>query len=555
MANEKRLEIGLFVMRLSISIFFLALIVQKLVTTQLKQEIFEGFYLFGIPDFAIYPLLFCTTVLIIVFFSGLYKTFSYGGLLGMQLVLLASTYKEILNFSKPTYFLFWMNIPLTGILITLFFLRERDVFWTLSKKRNRNLELLNNYYWYHKQRTLEILSSLSHRTGEFNIYLKQIANGVGELIDVDSSVITVCQEDSARILASNLDISDDNSHVSLHGQLTGTVVNSGQVLVVEDTKTCNQEYGKAPAGCRAYLGIPLRTSQGKVIGTICCFHSKPRQFSAQEIEIVELFAERAATAIDNHHLYQQQKQFNQTLETEVTNKTEELRAAQAKLVERERLAAIGEFAASIVHEIRNPFCTIKLVLEYFNKVDLSAGVRKRLSLAQDEANRLAKLLEEILLYAKPNILEFSHIDVNKCIRKVLELQQNIPGIFNKNIEFYPGNDQPLIQGDENKIKQVLINIIQNACEAISPEQKVELQVDSDLNYKEVCIQVRNGGQPIPPDILPLLTQPFFSTKSSGTGLGLAITKRIVEAHNGVFLIESNAEEGTSVTVKLPMALA
>ena len=78
-----------------------------------------------------------------------------------------------------------------------------------------------------------------------------------------------------------------------------------------------------------------------------------------------------------------------------------------------------------------------------------------------------------------------------------------------------------------------------------------MQVDTNLNLKEVCIQVHNGGKPIPPNILPLLTQPFFSTKSSGTGLGLAITKRIVEAHNGEFLIESNPEEGTLVTVKLP----
>ncbi|MGB3641472.1 MAG: ATP-binding protein [Rivularia sp. (in: cyanobacteria)] len=554
MANEKRLEIGLFVMRLSISIFFLALIVQKLITTQLKQDIVEGFYLFGIPNFAIYPLLFFSTALIIVFFSGLYKTFSYGGLLGMQLVILASTYKEMLNFSKPTYLLFWMNIPLTGILITLFLLRDRDIFWTLGKKRNRNLELLNNCYWHHKQRTLEILSSLSHRTGEFNIYLKQIADGVGELIDVDSSVITICQEDFARILASNLDINDDNSHLSLHGQLTGTVVENGQILIVEDTESC-KKYGKAPAGCRAYLGIPLRTSQGKVIGTICCFHSKPRRFSAQEIEIVELFAERAATAIDNHHLYQQQKQFNQTLETEVTNKTEELRAAQAKLVERERLAAIGEFAASIVHEIRNPFCTIKLVLEYFNKVDLSAEVKKRLVLAVDEAKRLEKLLEEILLYAKPQILEVSQIDINKCIQKVLELQQSFPNFINKHIDFHPTETELKVMGDENKIKQVLINIVQNACEAVGSGEKVELQVDSNFNRQEVCIQVSNGGEPIPPDILPLLTQPFFSTKSSGTGLGLAITKRIIEVHNGEFLIESNAEKGTSVTIKLPMAVA
>ncbi|MCJ8283188.1 MAG: ATP-binding protein, partial [Rivularia sp. ALOHA_DT_140] len=324
-------------------------------------------------------------------------------------------------------------------------------------------------------------------------------------------------------------------------------------LIVENTKNSG-EYGKAPEGCRAYLGIPLRTSQGKIIGTICSFHGQPRKFSSQEIEIVELFAERAATIIDNHLLYQQQREFNQILETEVNTKTEELRAAQSQLVERERLAAIGEFAASIVHEIRNPFCTIKLVLEFFRKLDLSTEVRKRLNLALDESKRLEKLLEEILLYAKPHILDISLIDINQCIQKMLNKQLNIPEIFNKNIDFHPATFKPIVQGDEDKIKQVLINIVQNACQAIDIGEEVKLQVDSNPNKEEVYIKVSNGGEPIPPDILPLLTQPFFSTKSSGTGLGLAITKRIVEAHNGEFLIESNPQQGTLVTVKLPMII-
>ncbi len=553
MANEKRLEIGLFVMRLSISIFFLALITQKLFTTQPKQGIFPSFDSLDIPAFTSYPLLFITTALILSFLGGWYKTFSYGGVLSMQLVLLAPTYKEFFKFSEPTDIFLWSTIPLLGTSVSLFLLRDNDNLFTFDKPRSNQNQALNNYYWHHKQRTLEILSSLSHRTSTFSIYLKEIASGVGELIDVDTSVITVCQEGFAQVLASNIDIGSDNSHQSLHGQLTGTVFNSGKCLVVEDTDK-STEHGKAPEGCRAYLGIPLRTSQGKVIGTICCFHGKPRQFSPQEIEIVELFAERAATAIDNHHLYQQQKQFNQTLETEVTNKTEELRAAQAKLVERERLAAIGEFAASIVHEIRNPFCTIKLVLEYFNKVDLSDNVKKRLSLAQDEANRLEKLLSEILLYAKPHILDFSKININKCIHKILELQRNLPATINKKIDFSPAATELFINGDEDKIKQVLINIVQNACEAVDAGEEVNLQVDCNNNQKLCCIQVRNGGEPIPPDILPKLTQPFFSTKSSGTGLGLAITKRIVEAHNGEFVIQSNAEEGTLVTVKLPLAI-
>ena len=555
MTNEKRLEIGLFVMRLSLGVFFIASIIQKLVATQAIQGTFEGFYSLGIPIAAFYPLLFIAAVLIVFFLAGLYKTFSYGALLGIQLSSVFSMYNVMLDPNKPTYILFWLGISGIGALSGLFLLRDNDVFLSFDKTENKKLDLLNNTYWHHKQRTLEILSSLSHRTGELRLYLKEIASGVSELINVDSSVVTISQEGFGKILASSIEMAEDNSTHDLHGQLTGTVVKTGQNLVVEDTKT-ETKYGRAPEGCHAYLGIPLRTSQAKIIGTICSFHQKPRKFSPQEIEIVELFAERAATIIDNHQLYQQQRQFNQTLEAEVNLKTKELQAAQAKIVEKERLAAIGEFAASIIHEIRNPFSTVKLVLEYFDrKVDLSPQVRQRLNLALDEAKRLEKLLEEILLYAKPQILDFSIIDINEFIKKILYLQRHQVNIINKHIEFYPAKAEAKIQGDEDKIKQVLINIIQNACEAIPSEDKVTLQVGTNLNQKEVCIQVRNGGEPIPPDILPLLTQPFFSTKSSGTGLGLAITKRIIEAHKGEFLIESNPEEGTLVTVKLPIAVA
>ncbi|MDJ0619427.1 MAG: ATP-binding protein [Calothrix sp. MO_192.B10] len=417
------------------------------------------------------------------------------------------------------------------------------------------MSLSRNFEQWRQQKILDVLFSLSYRTGELSGYLKEIACDVSKLIEIDVCVVTLCQQGFAKVLASSIDLNEeDNSTHSLHGQLTGTVVNTGQNLIVENTKYCT-EYGQAPEGINAYLGIPLCTYQGEVIGTICSFHKKPRKFSAQEIDIVELFAERAATAIDNYHLYQQQRQFNQTLEAEVARRTEELRVAQAKLVEQERLAAIGEFAASIIHEIRNPFSTIKLGLNYFNKLDLSPQAQKRLLLALEEAKRLERLLQEILVYAKPQTLKLSRLNINDCIHQILEVLRNMPEAIDKNIEFNPGNTDPTIEGEEDKIKQVLINIVQNACEAVSSGDIVKLQVNTNLNLQEIYIQVINGGKPIPPDILPLLTQPFFSTKSSGTGLGLAITKRIVEAHNGEFLIESNGESGTLVTVKLPMVTA
>ncbi|MGD1910870.1 MAG: ATP-binding protein [Rivularia sp. (in: cyanobacteria)] len=405
-------------------------------------------------------------------------------------------------------------------------------------------------HWQQKQRTLEVLSSLSYRNGELNKFLQEISIAVSKLITIDWSVVTLCHNGFDKILASSVELDDYETTYSLHGTVTGTVVETGKSLTIDDTKICT-EYGQVPEGYRSYLGIPLRTSQGKVIGTICSFHQQPRKYNSEEVEIVELFAERAATAIDNYQLYQQQRQFNQKLEAEVAKRTEELKAAQAKLVEKERLAAIGEFASGIIHEIRNPFTTMKMGLNYFNRIDKSEGSQMRLSLALEEADRLERLLKEILLYAKPQKLQLQAIDINKFITEMLQSLRMMSSATQRCIEFYPPSTQHHVMGDKDKLKQIIINLVRNACEAISIGETVKIQLENNLKG-QVSINICNGVEPIPPEILPKLTQPFYSTKSSGTGLGLAIVKRIVESHNGELLIKSSVGEGTTITVKLPI---
>jgi signal transduction histidine kinase len=400
-------------------------------------------------------------------------------------------------------------------------------------------------------RAMALLSTLNYRTSELSSYLHNIARGVSELIEVDWSVVTLCQQGFEKVLASSIDMGEGEHIYSLHGQLTGTVIQIGCSLAVEDV-TENSEYGEPPEGYRSYLGIPLRTAQGEVIGTICSFHQQPRKFTKEEIQIVELFAERAATAIDHYHLYQQQCQFNHVLEAEVEKRTAELRTAQAKLVEQERLAAIGEFAAIIVHEIRNPLTTIMMGLKYFQKTTLPEAAQERLSLGLDEGSRLQRLLSEILLYAKPQVLQLCELDVNEFIRELLVPICEMPEALERQIEFISVSPAIKVLADKDKLKQVFINIIRNAYEAISAGDVVKLKVNI-LSATKVCIHVHNQGEPIPPEVISKLTQPFFSTKSGGTGLGLAITKRIVHAHGGELSIQSDAATGTIVSVQLPLA--
>jgi hypothetical protein len=237
-----------------------------------------------------------------------------------------------------------------------------------------NLPFVNHH------QVLECLTALSYRSGDLGAYLTEIVLGVSRLIQSDWSIVTVCEGDSGEVVASSMDLEQADAGFSVHGTLAEEVVQSGRSLVIEDSRQALRQ-NKLSKEYRCYLGVPLRTTSGEVIGTICSFLREPRPFTESEVKIVELFAERAATAIENYRLYQQQKYFNEILAQEVAVCSINLKQSQEKLIDRERLAAIGEFTAMIVHEVRNPLTTIQMGLTHAQKVLHSDADQQRLALA------------------------------------------------------------------------------------------------------------------------------------------------------------------------------
>ena len=216
-----------------------------------------------------------------------------------------------------------------------------------------------------------------------------------------------------------------------------------------------------------------------------------------------------------------------------------------------RLAEIGELATMIVHEVRNPLTTVLMGLNSFRHMDLSERAQMRLELALEESERLQKLLNEILQYARPQTLNLQDFDLGKVAEALAYGLSSQPAAENREVRLTL-SEQPLwVRGDVDKLKQVFINLITNACEAAHPGGTITWIINHGPNGT-IKIDIHNEGEPIPPDILPKLTQPFFTTKSAGNGLGLAITKRIVEAHKGDLSISSSVAEGTTVELALPI---
>lgn len=225
-------------------------------------------------------------------------------------------------------------------------------------------------------------------------------------------------------------------------------------------------------------------------------------------------------------------------------------AAARRLQDQERLAAVGEFASTIAHEIRSPLWTIAVALEYLDTVGQEEKAQKRLNLAASEVKRLERLLSELLLFAKPYQLSKRELNLTGLIEDTLANLQSTLSTEARDIRYAPPPSNLSISADEDKLKQVLINLLTNACQATQPSESIAVNVIDSKGEGVVIIEVVNPGM-IATDILDRVTEPFFTTKPHGSGLGLAIVERILEAHGGEFSIRSDSGPHVVARVSLP----
>jgi signal transduction histidine kinase len=228
-----------------------------------------------------------------------------------------------------------------------------------------------------------------------------------------------------------------------------------------------------------------------------------------------------------------------------------------RMAEQKSLAAIGEFTSDIVHEVRNPLTTIGLALNYFSKQQLDEDGQEWVEIAGRESERMGRLLEDVLLYAKPVKLELESINLYQFMTAFI--QQHQPLGEDKSLKFILCNgnienefSNKLIKADPDRVNQILLNIYRNAIDAADPGSKIQCILAFDIMAHTVNIKINNQGEMISKAVLNRIGEPFFTTKRKGTGLGMGIVKRIVEAHSGNLTITSTETEGTSVTVTLPV---
>jgi PAS domain S-box-containing protein len=225
----------------------------------------------------------------------------------------------------------------------------------------------------------------------------------------------------------------------------------------------------------------------------------------------------------------------------------ERKKAEEVIRESEKLSVVGELAAGVAHEIRNPLTSIKGFIQLQKELNNPCYT----DLIISEINRIEAIVGEFLTLAKPQVPNFKEVGVNILLDHVMLLFDS-QALLN-NVEFLHevDSDLPLIYCDKNQMKQVFINILQNAVEAMPNGGAIKIEV-SQSNSDSIRFRFIDQGYGISEERMKHIGEPFYSTKEKGTGLGLTISKKILQEHGGTMTIESTLNQGTTVDVILPI---
>jgi signal transduction histidine kinase len=268
----------------------------------------------------------------------------------------------------------------------------------------------------------------------------------------------------------------------------------------------------------------------------------------EDVERLRAFANHASLAIENSNLY---KTLEEKLQ-ELSSAYHELQANRDKLIRYERLSAVGELAAKVTHEIRNPMVAIGGFARRLLKKDLEGEELNRnyLRIIIEEISNLENILTDILYFAKPAEPKCDLADCNAIIANILEvlaveLEEN-----KISVECRPAAALPLICIDQNQIRRVIINIIRNAIQAMPDGGHITITTRREDPW--LTVEIADTGVGVADGHIDKLFDAFFSSKSTGSGLGLTVSAQIINNHGGTIEVMRGAPKGTVFVVKLPL---
>jgi two-component system NtrC family sensor kinase len=401
----------------------------------------------------------------------------------------------------------------------------------------------------HQMAALNELGRVLTSTLDLDEVLRLAMQGINEIIKVEAGSLLLLDETTSQLVF----------QVSLHGGaqqpapftlqvgqgIAGWVVKEGEALVVPDVdqdpryfRDASEHFGLR---ARAILCVPL-IIRDHVIGAIELVNKLDGGFTSEDLELLTSMAATVAIAVENARLY-----------TELAEFARELEMSQAQLVTAEKLAATGKIAASLAHEINNPLQAIQNCLHLVTRKRPLDEAKRRmyLSMAEEEVHRLIDLVQRMLDFYRPSTEKVAPVEVRAVLDDVLSLAGKRLQHGRIAVHLTDTPPSPPVEGVSNLLKQVFLNIIINAVEAMPEGGDLHINTSWDEQRGEVSVSFADTGLGIPVSDLASIFDPFYTSKPKGTGLGLSISHGIIERHGGRIDVKSTLGKGSTFTVHLP----
>jgi signal transduction histidine kinase len=308
---------------------------------------------------------------------------------------------------------------------------------------------------------------------------------------------------------------------------------------------------RAMAGIGATLAVPMLLEQ-RMVGFLALGEKgSGRMFAREDLDLLATLASQAAVAVQNARAYRALAEANR-----------ELRETRDRLLEAERLAAIGELSAAVAHGIRNPVAGIKTAAELgVRTIGPNHPLRQSLLDILSESDALDSRISELLDFARPFVPRPAPADLNEIVRGLVHLLRRQIAERHAEVILDLAPSLPPHELDEAQIEQVALALMTNALEAMGAGGRLTLSTSLVAGGEDASgarfleLRVRDNGQGIAPDQLPKIFRLFYTRKARGTGVGLAVVRRIVDGHQGRIDVWSEVGEGTEFRVLLPLHLA
>jgi signal transduction histidine kinase/ActR/RegA family two-component response regulator len=399
--------------------------------------------------------------------------------------------------------------------------------------------------------------------------LDSIIQVASEVIETEQAAILLLDEETQELrfaAATGLNRATVKSiPVPMEGSIAGWIFNHNKPQIVQDTQQDKRHFNKvdqkAQFRTKSILGVPLQVHDAAIGVLEVVNKCDNRGFDDHDIEMLETLAAHAAVAIENARLYQQ-----------LQNQMAALQDAQARLVQSEKLAAIGELIAGVAHELNNPLTTIIGYSELLYSLAEDKETSNDLKRIVTQGQRAATIVRNLLDFSRQRKSERQTVQINSLVQQTLNLVDYDFRNQNITIEADLDPNLPTALADPSQFQQVLVNLLTNARQALAHANKegrlsittrrVQVSFDDHPTTNQsvprprqdaVRLIVQDNGPGIPAEHLSRIFNPFFTTKGpgEGTGLGLSVCHGIISEHHGNIWAESLPGQGTRFFVELP----